>query len=201
MKNIKLLSASILAALIFNPILGIAAPKKETPKTELDSKSPELAATPKSQNAATAMFDKSMSKLPTFIKSDNLSLKSETRTFTYSGNVEVTQGDMTLTSQSMDGHYDENNKIQQLVAKGSVLITKGPLIRATGERAIYEAATETVVLTENPELQQDGSILSADRIRIYLNENRSVAEGTVRVKLIQKDQAAVDTSSVLKKQK
>ena len=148
-----------------------------------------------------AGFQQSAGKLPTFVKSDHLSLKSDARTFTYSGNVEITQGDMKLTSETMDGNYDENNKIKQLIAKGNVLITKGPQIKATGQRAIYDADTDTVVLTENPELQQDGSILSADRIRVYLSENRSVAEGTVRVKLIEKDKASVDTKAVLKSQK
>lgn len=156
---------------------------------------------PSSTSAALGGLQQNIGKLPTFIKADSLSLKSDSRTFTYSGNVEVSQGDMKMTAQTMEGNYDENNKIKQLMAKGNVLITKGPQIRATGERAIYDAATETVVLTENPELQQDGSILSADRIRVYLSENRSVGEGTVRVKLIQKNQTSVDPNSMLKSQK
>ena len=173
---------------------GVGA-KKNAASNSASSK-PEKSAT-----AALGGLEQNIGKLPTFIKADSLSLKSDSRTFAYSGNVEVTQGDMTLTAQTMEGNYDENNKIKQLMAKGNVLITKGPEIRATGQRAIYDAATETVVLTENPELQQDGSILSADRIRVYLSENRSVGEGTVRVKLIQKNQTSVDPSSVLRSQK
>lgn len=145
------------------------------------------------------LLGESFGKLPTFIKSDSLSLQTETRTFTYSGNVEVAQGDMVLTAEKMEGHYDENNRIKDLIAKGKVLITKGPTIKASGEKAVYDAASATVVLSENPELQQEGSILSADKIRVYLNEDRSVAEGTVRVKLIQEDKGnAPSTSSLLK---
>lgn len=152
---------------------------------------------PASKNSAQQDFG----KLPTFIKSDNLKLNNESRTFTYSGNVEVTQGDMVLTSQTMDGNYDENNRIEKLIAHGNVLITKGAAIRATGQKAIYEAGSETVVLTENPELQQDGSILSADRIKVFLNENKSLAEGLVRVKLLKKDEAAVDSKSIFQSKK
>ncbi len=142
--------------------------------------------------------------LPTYIKSDSLTVKSEERTFVYSGNVEVQQGDMTITSDFLDGFYDENNKIQQLVARANVVIIKGESIRAHGERATYESSTETVVLTENPELQQNGSVLSADLIRIFLKENRSTAEGAVRVKVVDEKKSAgkksepLDLKSVLK---
>lgn len=125
-------------------------------------------------------------KLPTYIKSDNLNLKSKERVFVYTGNVEVKQGDMTLTSDMLEGTYDENNRIKQLVAKQNVVILKGE-IRAHGEKATYDAATEIVVLTENPELQQNGSVLTADLIKIFLKENRSSAEGAVRVKLVNEE--------------
>lgn len=201
-KYSKLLIICAATFLIAQSASLYAAPQKETASTAQNASTkdtPEKSTKP--AISGLAGIQQSNSKLPTFVKSDSLSLKSEARTFTYSGNVEVTQGDMTLTAQTMDGFYDENNKIKQLIAKGNVLITKGPQIRATGERGIYDADTDTVVLTEDPELQQDGSILSADRIRVFLSENRSVAEGTVRVKLIQKDKAAVDTKSALKSQK
>lgn len=135
-------------------------------------------------------LQKGNENLPTYIKSDSLTLKSEERTFVYSGNVEVKQGDLTLTSDFLDGKYDENNKIQQLLARQNVIIIKGENIRAHGEKAVFEAATETVVITDNPELQQNGSVLTADLIRVFLKENRSTAEGAVRVKLVNEDKEA-----------
>lgn len=124
-------------------------------------------------------------KLPTYIKSDNLVLHSAERVFVYTGNVEVKQGDMTLTSLELEGVYDEKNQIKTLVAKNNVVIVKGEGIRATGEVATYVAGPETLTLTENPELTQEGSVLTADKITIFLNEDRSTAEGQVRVKLVQ----------------
>jgi lipopolysaccharide transport protein LptA len=97
----------------------------------------------------------------------------------------VEQGDFTLTSDSLVGHYDEKNQIQDLVATGNVIIIRGDSVRATGERAEYLQATETITLTESPELQQDDSVLTADTIKIFLNEDRSTAEGNVRVKLVE----------------
>lgn len=125
-------------------------------------------------------------KLPTYIKADSLTLNQEKRTFMYSGNVEVKQGDMTITANTLEGNYSEGNKIQQLTAKTNVLITKGQDIRGTCELAVYEAAKETVTLTQNPELTQNGSVLTGDNIIIHLRENRSEATGQVRVKMIDK---------------
>ena len=133
-----------------------------------------------------AAFDKSFSKLPTNITSDTLTLRQEDRVFVYSGNVNVTQGDMTLTSKTLEGTYNEQNQIEKLIARGDVLITKAD-IKATSQQALYEAKTATVTLLDNPELEQNGSVLTADKIKIFLDDNRSQAEGQVRVKLINKD--------------
>lgn len=126
-------------------------------------------------------------KLPTFIKSDTLSLKSDQRTFRYEGNVEVRQGDMILTCKTLDGFYSTQNQIDRLIALGNVVIVKGDGTRANGEKAVYESSTRAVTLTDNPELQQNGSILTADSITIFMKDNRSVATGSVRVKLVKKD--------------
>jgi lipopolysaccharide export system protein LptA len=121
---------------------------------------------------------------PTFIDSDSLTLNSNDRTFAYLGNVKVVKGDMTLTSERMDGSYSEDNKIKSLVAKKNVVITKGPTIRATSEKATYDAVKDLITLVENPEITQDGNTLSADTVKIFLQENRSVAEGQVRMKML-----------------
>ena len=128
-----------------------------------------------------------MGKLPTYIRSDNLTVNNQDRTFTYSGNVEVTQGDLILTSNNLQGKYDKDNQITQITARQNVTIVKGEGIRATGELAVYDRANDTIVLTDNPELKQGASVLTADRIRIFLKENRSVAEGQVRVKVVRDD--------------
>jgi lipopolysaccharide export system protein LptA len=128
-------------------------------------------------------------KLPTNISSDTLTLNSKERVFTYKGNVTVTQGDMKLVSKTLDGTYDEENRLEQLTAKGNVEITKQD-IKATAQLAVYDAKSGIVTLTDNPQLQQKESILTADRIKVFLNENRSQAEGSVRVTLVNDKQGA-----------
>ncbi len=128
-------------------------------------------------------FDDSFSKLPTNISAESLTLNSKQRTFVYKGNVTVEQGDMKLTSKTLEGSYGEDNQIQRLIAKGNVRITKQE-IEATGQQALYDAASATMVLSDNPQLKQGESLLTADRIKVFLKENRSQAEGAVRVTLV-----------------
>jgi lipopolysaccharide transport protein LptA len=154
------------------------ASKKTQPQPpETAPKSPDLNALSRLQGTN--------AKEPTFIKSDTLTLNADERVFIYSGNVEVKQGLMTLTCGEIEGRYNTNNQIDTIDARRDVVIIKEE-IRGTAQKAFFDAKTNTVTLTENPEVQQNGSILSADSIKIFLNENRSVAEGTVRVKLIEK---------------
>lgn len=130
------------------------------------------------------VFDK---KAPTHITSDELTVHNEERVFVYSGNVTVDQGDLKITSKTLEGTYSEQNEIQKLVAKGDVLILKGD-IRANSQQALYDAATDTLTLIDNPQVQQGDSILAADKIKIYLKDNRSQAEGQVRVTFVNKSQ-------------
>ncbi|MCB0310345.1 MAG: hypothetical protein KDD42_03870 [Bdellovibrionales bacterium] len=125
---------------------------------------------------------------PTLINADKLFLKAKERFFVYTGNVDVTHGDLHLTSDILEGKYSESNEITELVAKKNVVIVKGENIKAYSQRATYEKSSETLLLTENPSVEQDGSNLSADAIRIFLNEDRSVAEGTVRVKMLKAEE-------------
>lgn len=149
-----------------------------------------LAATPSNDQEQTMGLGPDFEALPTFITSDSLLLKSDQRIFTYTGNVVVKHGDMTLTSDTLEGTYDDQNHLRQLIANSNVVITKGPDIRATSQYALYDKATETVTLTKNPALEQKGSTLEADKVLVFLKENRSTAEGSVRVKLLNVDDQA-----------
>lgn len=144
------------------------------------AKTPEPEKT-KAPSIALGNSDIDFSKAPTNISADSLTLLNEKRTFTYQGKVVVTQADLTLHADFLDGAYSEKNEIQTIVARSNVDITKGTGIKATGQRAVYNALDRTIVLTESPAIEQNGSTLTADLIRIFIDENRSVAEGNVKV--------------------
>lgn len=146
--------------------------------------SPVIAAT---NDPSTKWDNLSSTELPTTITSDSMTLKSKEQTFVYSGNVVLKKGDFTMTSKKLEGRYNDDQGIEELRAFDDVHITKGETIKARSNKAVYDKSSETMILTDNPEITEDQSILTADIVTIYLTENRSLAEGNVRVKLIQTD--------------
>lgn len=121
---------------------------------------------------------------PLYIKSDTLELNSKARVFVYKGNVELVRDDVTITATTIEGKYDAQSRLETVVCRGNVVITKGEGMRATSNRAVYNVAAATIELTEAPELFREGNALSADKVTIFIKEDRSEAEGNVRVKVI-----------------
>ncbi len=175
------LSAS--SAVAAGPKKGEKQPEQKKPAIEAKKDGAE--------NALKKAFGPSsdQSDAPLFIKSDSLNLNSKQRVFMYQGNVEVTRGDLTITSNAVEGRYDDSNKIQTVLCRGNVVITRGDTLRATANKALYTVAKSTIQLTEAPELFHNGSALAADKITVFLNDDRSEAEGNVRVKVIKTDEA------------
>jgi lipopolysaccharide transport protein LptA len=136
-------------------------------------------------------------KAPVYIKSDSLSLDSKARVFTYKGNVEIRRSDLTITADTVVGKYDEKNELQIVVCQGNVVVTRGETLRTIANKAVYRVSAATIVLTESPELMREGNILAADRITVYVDEDRSEADGNVRVKVVNAEDAGKSKSKNL----
>lgn len=124
------------------------------------------------------------SNLPTTITADTLSLDSPKRFFVYTSNVKVVQGDMTMTCERLEGYYDENNEIIRLKGFENVVIIKGEKIEARSEKAVYEAKTQIATLTENPRIIQGNSALVAEVVKVFLETDKTIAEGQVQMKIV-----------------
>lgn len=127
-----------------------------------------------------------------FIKSDSLHVDAKKRIFTYRNNVQMTQDDLHITADSVVGRYDKDSKIDLIQCEDNVVITKGETMRASSNKASYDVKRALIALTEAPELYRDGNVLNADRVTIFIDEDRSEAEGNVRVKVIQNETQAAD---------
>ena len=134
-------------------------------------------------------------KEPIRINSDSLELDYRGSTLTYSGNVHVTQGDVTLESDRLSIAYDreavrgartaepgavpgrgDTDRIKEVVAEGNVRIRKGDRL-AEGQRAVFDQAKQTIVLSDGAVLHEGPNQVAGDRIIVYLQEERSVVEG------------------------
>jgi lipopolysaccharide transport protein LptA len=84
-----------------------------------------------------------------------------------------------------------NNQIEKIIAKKRVTVVKGPAMKASAQRAVYDTATGIITMTENPKLEQNGSMLEADVVKVFLKEDRSTAEGDVRVTVVNQGAATL----------
>jgi len=125
-------------------------------------------------------FSLGSSREPIRISADMLEFDYKNRVLTYRGGVEVTQGDMTLRSNTLTIHFDEHaagrDKLQEIVAEGEVRIGKGTRF-ATGGRAVFDQTTKTVTLSQDAVLHDGDNRVAGDRVVVYLEQGRSVVEG------------------------
>ena len=115
---------------------------------------------------------------PISVRADAMEFDYRSHVLTYTGNVEVTQGDMKLQSKRLTVALDEGlaNRIKEVVADGQVRLSKGTRW-ATGAHAVFDQAHSTVVLSGNAELHDGPNQVTGERVVVYLDEKRSVVEG------------------------
>jgi lipopolysaccharide export system protein LptA len=77
--------------------------------------------------------------------SDSLDYDQAGGTIHYAGNVQAKKQDMIVVAPEMTVHFRDNN-VTDMTASGGVKVTREDQI-GTGERAVYEAATDVVTLT------------------------------------------------------
>ena len=102
---------------------------------------------------------------PVNIKSVSLDVRDKSKIATFSGNVQLVQGDTTMRCKTLVVHYDGDTsgppvqaatpgpagsqQISRMEAMGGVFVTQKDQT-ATGERAIYDLKTNTVTLYPAP---------------------------------------------------
>ena len=165
----------LVAALVLGALASVAAaePAKEPPK-------------------GGALFDAGSfgsKKEPIVVTSDTLEYDYKTNVVVYRGDVIAVQADTKVRSDTLtvtlaaqkdsdppDTAKKGDQRLQEVIAVGNVRIDNGTRW-ATGGRAVFEQATRTLVLTENPVLHDGANEVSGDRVTLYLDENRSVVDG------------------------
>ncbi len=110
----------------------------------------------------------------------------------FEGTVKVVQDDVTLTCDKLVVLYDDKKgpaptgsrsrrlpkdlqtigNIKSIVALGNVRITQNERM-ATAGKALYDNVKRTITLTESPRIWQGRDAGIADKIIMYLDENRS----------------------------
>jgi len=134
-----------------------------------------------------ARFALTADRGPVTITSESLEFEYRSGVLTYRGQVEVQQGDVVLRSDLLRLTLDleDPGHPREVVAEGNVRISKGERV-ATGGRAVFDQAAQTITLSDAAVLRDGPNEVSGERVVVYLEEERSVVEGgdtRVRAKL------------------
>lgn len=118
------------------------------------------------------------SNAPVNFSADRIEVQDRADRVLVSGNVHVTQSDLTLDSARMTVAYRNAGGIQidRIDAAGNVrIVRRGDTAR--GDVAIYDLNAKIITLLGNVELMQQGNRLTGGRLVMDLNSGRSTVDG------------------------
>jgi lipopolysaccharide export system protein LptA len=118
--------------------------------------------------------------LPVEVEADSLSVDQASEVAIFTGNVRITQGEMTITaSEAQVDYLAGGGGIDRLLLKGRVLFTS-PTDAAEADDAVYTIATGEVVMTGDVLLTQGTSTISGSRLVYNLDAGTGTMEGRVQ---------------------
>jgi lipopolysaccharide export system protein LptA len=128
---------------------------------------------------------------PVKIDAASLEVRDKNKLATFSGNVQVVQGDTTLRCRTLAVFYDTadggsaltsakpgpggQSRIRRLEARGDVIVTQKDQV-ATGETGLFDMASNTVTLSGNVVVKQGQNVLRGERLVVDLTSGTSRVE-------------------------
>jgi len=112
----------------------------------------------------------------TVIDSDELHMDQSTHVAVFTGNVVVTGTNFTLKCEEMTVNFDKANKIDNIVAKGDVVIVQPGRVTHCGQ-AIYYHDEDKFDLTDQPIINDNGKTIAAPKITIYRSRQSLLTQG------------------------
>ena len=110
------------------------------------------------------------------IKAKSLEAHQKRRRVTFSGDVRVRRGPLTLRCDALVSEYSETGEIMTLEATGNLQII-GKNFTATAESATYIREKTILILSGSPAVMQGRSKLTGKTVTIWLDEERvSISE-------------------------
>lgn len=117
---------------------------------------------------------------PVEVAADNLTVDQDTGTATFTGNVQIGQGDLRLSAGSVEVVYGSGTgEIERLQATGGVTFVTATEA-AEAQNADYNIAGGTLTLSGEVLLTQGASAISAERMTVNLASGNAQLSGRVR---------------------
>ncbi|SPJ23278.1 lipopolysaccharide transport periplasmic protein LptA [Palleronia abyssalis] len=121
------------------------------------------------------------SSQPIEIVSDQLEVDQNTGNALFTGNVVATQGDITLTGNSVQVYYTQGDgsRIDEVHATGNVTLVT-PTEAAEAQTAVYDVDAGSIVMTDDVLVTQGQSAIAGSRLTVDLETGQGRMEGRVR---------------------
>lgn len=123
------------------------------------------------------------STLPVEISADLLQVDQADGSATFSGNVQIGQGQMRLTAGTVRVEYvtgdDTTGEISRLLASDGVTLVNGAEA-AESREAVYTIASGVIVMTGDVILTQGQNALSSEKLTVNLQAGTGTLDGRVR---------------------
>lgn len=174
---IGLLGAALLGTAEAQQQKGKGTPKVQTP--------PGKSAQPaKEQSMAERVQRK---EAPIVIDADRMEAVKRESLVIFTGNVVAKQDTSTQQADKMEVYLDEKGeRVVRIISIGNVKIVTEDCRTGTSRRSEYYDDDQKIVLIGNAKVWEEENVIEGDVITIWLNEDRSVVEGSKqsRVKAI-----------------
>lgn len=112
---------------------------------------------------------------PINITSNQLEVDKKAGTAIFTGNVVVKQKGGVMLSDLLNVYYDEQRKMEKIIATGNVRITQEGRV-GTCQRATFFPDEKKIVMEEEPRLWKDSDVVSGKIITIYLDNDKILCE-------------------------
>jgi lipopolysaccharide export system protein LptA len=121
------------------------------------------------------------SNAPVDVAADRLEVQDRADRAVFSGNVHVTQGELTLDTPRLTVAYAGGPgaggvQIERLDAAGGIVV-RSPSETARGDLGIYDLDRKLITLLGNVQLIREGNRVSGSRLVIDLDSGRAVIDG------------------------
>lgn len=115
---------------------------------------------------------------PVDVAADRIEVQDRADRAVFSGDVEVTQADMTLNAARLTVAYsnDRGIQIERLDASGGVVL-RSPSETARGQFAIYDLNSKVITMLGQVTLTRGASHVNGGRLVLDLNSGRAVMDG------------------------
>lgn len=124
------------------------------------------------------------SSLPIEISADSLEVAQEEQIATFAGNVDAVQGDLVLSADKLEVHYEgkssgavgiaagSGNSIRRIDAEGHVIIAS-PEETAKGDFGTYDVPARLVTLEGQVVLTRGANVIRGERLELDLESGKS----------------------------